>query len=72
MSVQVNRNVLKQNVIYQLMAYADDVNILKWSINIPKENAGNLVAAAMEVELEAIADKWKYMVMSREQISGRI
>jgi len=59
MSVLVNRNVVKQNVIYHLMAYVDDVNILKWSIIILKENAGYFLAAAMNVELEVIADKCK-------------
>jgi len=72
LGIHVNRNVLKQNVLYHLKAYADDVNILKWSINILKENARYLIAATLEVGFEVIADKCKYIVMSREQIARRI
>jgi len=37
-----------------------------------KENAEALVAATREIGLEVSADKTKYMVMSRDQNSGRI
>ena len=37
--VQVNRNGLKLNGTHQLLAYADDVNILGGSIHTLKENA---------------------------------
>ena len=36
--VQVNQDGLKLNCIHQLLAYADDVNILGRSINMVKEN----------------------------------
>jgi len=55
----------------QLLAYADDVNILGGSIHTPKENAEALVAATREIGLEISADKTKYMVMSRDQNAGR-
>ena len=70
--VQVNRDGLKLNGTHQLLAYADDVNILGGSIHTLKENAEALVAAAREIGLEVSADKTKYMVMSRDQNAGRI
>ena len=57
---------------HQLLAYADDVNILGGSLHTLKENAVGLVAAAREIGLEVSADKTKYMVMSRDQNAGRI
>jgi hypothetical protein len=37
--VQVNQNGLKLNGTHQLLAYADDVNILGGSIRTVKENS---------------------------------
>ena len=62
-----NQDGLKLNGTHQLLAYADDVNILGGSIHTLKENAEALVAATREIGLEVSADKTKYMVMSREQ-----
>jgi len=70
--VQVNRDGLKLNGTHQLLAYADDVNILAGSTYTLKENAEALVAATRETGLEVSADKTKYMVMSRDQYAGRI
>jgi len=70
--VQVNRDGLKLNGTHQLLAYADDVNILAGSIRTLKENAEALVAATREIGLEVSADKTKYMVMSRDQNAERI
>jgi len=63
---------LKLNGTHQLLAYAEDVNILGGSTHTVKENAEALVAAAREIGLEVIAEKTKYMVMSRDQNAGRI
>ena len=71
-SVQVNRDGLKLNGKHQLLAYADDVNILTGSVHTLKENAEALVAGTREIGLEVSADKTKYMVMSRDQNAGRI
>ena len=68
--VQVNQDGLKLNGTHQLLAYADDVNILGGSIHSLKENAEALVAATREIGLEVNADKTKYMVMSRDQNAG--
>jgi len=57
---------------HQLLAYADDANILGGSIHYLKENAEALVAATRETGLEVRADKTKYMVMSRDQNAGKI
>jgi len=58
---------------HQLLAYADVVNILGGSTRIHtlKDNADALVAATREIGLEVSADKTKYMVMSRDQNTGR-
>jgi len=70
--VQVNQDGLKLNGTHQLLAYADDVNVLAGSIRTLKENAEALVAAAREIGLEVSADKTKYMVMFRDQNAGQI
>jgi len=70
MRVQVNQDGLKLNGTHQLLAYADDVNILGGSTHTLKENAEALVAATRETGLEVSADKTKYMVMSRDQNAG--
>jgi len=63
---------LKLNGIHQLLAYADDVNILGGTIHTLKENAEALVAAIREIGLKVSGNRTTYMVMSREQNAGRI
>jgi len=70
--VQVNQGGLKLNGTHQLLAYADDFNILGGSIHTLKENAETLVTGSREIGLEVSADKTKYMVMFRDQNAGRI
>ena len=62
---------MKPNGTHQLLAYADDVNILGGSIQTLKENAEAVVAATREIGLEVSADTTKYMVMSRDRNAGR-
>ena len=69
--VQVNQDGLKINGTHQLLAYADDVNILGGSLHTLKENAEALVAATWEIGEEVSAVKTKYMVMSQDQNAGR-
>ena len=54
---------MKLNGAHQLLAYADDVNILGGSVHTIKEIAEGLVGASKETELEVKADKTKYMLM---------
>ena len=69
---KVNQDGLKLNGTHQLLAYADDVNILGGSIHTLKENSEASVAVTREIGMEVSADKTKYMVMSRDQNAGRI
>jgi len=62
---------LKLNGTHQLLAYADDVNVLGGNIRAVKEKAEALVVGAKEIGLEVNADKTKYTVMSRDQNAGR-
>jgi len=72
-SVQVNDDGLKLNGTFQLLVYADDVNIhvLGGSVHTVNENAKALIVASKETGLEINADKTKYMAMSRDQSAGR-
>ena len=62
---------MKLNGTHQLLAYADDVNILGGSVHKVKENAETIVVATKEIGLEVNADKTKYTIMSRDQNAGR-
>ena len=68
--VQVNQDGLKLNGTHQVLAYANDVDILGGSVHAVKESAEALVVAAKENGLEVNADKTKYMVMSRDWDAG--
>jgi hypothetical protein len=69
--VQVNQDGLKLNGTCQLLAYADDVNIVGGSAHTMKENAEALLVATKEIGLEVNADKTKYMVMYRDRNAER-
>jgi hypothetical protein len=71
-SVQINQDGLKLNGTHQLLAYADDVNIVGGSVHTVKKNAEALVAATKEIGLAVNAHKTKYMTVSRDQNVGRI
>jgi hypothetical protein len=62
---------LKLNGTHQLLAYADDVNILGGSVHTVKKNAEALVVVTKENGLEVNVYKTKYMIMSRDQNAGR-
>ena len=61
----MNQDGLKLNGTQQLLAYADDINILGGSAHTVKENAEALLVATKEIGLEVNADKTKYIIMSR-------
>jgi hypothetical protein len=56
--------------MYQLLVYADDVNILGGSVHTIYKNTQTLVVDSKANGLEVNADKTKYMVMSRDQNAG--
>jgi hypothetical protein len=63
-SVQVNQDGLKLNGTYQLLVYADDVNMLGGSVHTKNGNTEALIVASKEIGLEVNVDKTTYMVMS--------
>ena len=62
---------MKLNCTHQLLAYADDDNIVGGSVHTVKKNAEALAAATKEIGLEVNAYKTKYMIMSPDQNAGR-
>jgi len=62
---------LKFNGTHQLLAYADDVNILRERVHTIKKNTEAVVVGGKEIGLDVNADKTKHVVMSRDQSEGR-
>jgi hypothetical protein len=58
---------VKLNGTHQLLAYADDVNIVEENTDTIKKNTEALLDANMEVGLEVNQEKTKYMLMSHTQ-----
>jgi hypothetical protein len=69
--VQENQAGLKSNGTHQLLAYADDVNLLGDNIDIINKNTETRVDASKEVGLKANVEKTKYMLVSRDQNAGQ-
>jgi hypothetical protein len=69
--VQVNQDGLKLNGTHQLLVYAYDVNILGGSVHTIEKNTEALVVGSKKTGIQAIADKTKYTVMSRDENAGR-
>jgi hypothetical protein len=62
---------LKLNGTHQLLAYADNVNLLGDNIDTIKKNTETLIDASKEVGLEIHVEKTKYMLLTRHQNVGR-
>jgi hypothetical protein len=62
---------LKLTGTHQLLAYADDVNLLGDNIDTINKNTETLIDASKEVGLEVNVEKTKYMLVSRDQNSGQ-
>jgi hypothetical protein len=58
---------LKLNGTLQLLAYADDVNLLGDDISTVNKHTETLIEASKEVGLEIKAEKTKYMLLSCHQ-----
>jgi hypothetical protein len=62
---------LKLNGTHQLVAYADDVNLMGDNIDTINKNTETLIDASKEVGLEVKVEKTKYMLVSRDQSAGQ-
>jgi hypothetical protein len=62
---------LKLNGTHQLLAYADDVNLLGDNIDTIKKKMETLIDASKEVGLEINVEKSKCMLLSRHQNVGQ-
>jgi hypothetical protein len=65
--VQEKQEGLKLNGTHQLLAYADDINILGENIGTTQKSTGALLYAGKEVGLEVNSEKTKYMLMKRKK-----
>jgi sorting nexin-29 len=68
---QENQEGLKLYRTHQLLAYADDVNIMGGNLDTIKKNTDALLYASKEVGLEVNPEKSKYMLISSSQKTGQ-
>jgi hypothetical protein len=69
--VQENQEWLKLTGTHQLLASADDDNIVGGNIDTIKKNTEALLDSGKEVRLEVNPEKTKYTLMSRSQKIGK-
>jgi hypothetical protein len=65
MNAQETQTMLNLKGTHQLLAYADDINLLEDNIYAIKKHTETLIDASREVGLEVNAEKTKYMLLSR-------
>jgi hypothetical protein len=68
---RINQVELKLNGTHQLLAYADDVNLLEANIDSMKKNSETSIDASKKVGLEVNFVKTKYMLLSLHQNAGQ-
>jgi hypothetical protein len=70
--VQETQVGLKLNGTHQLLAYADDVNLLGDNIDAIEKSTETLIDASKEVSLKIDVEKTKYVLPSRHQNASQI
>jgi hypothetical protein len=60
------------NGTHQLLAYADDADLLGNYIDTINRNTETLIDASKEVGMEVSTEKAKYMLVSRDQNADQI
>jgi hypothetical protein len=70
---KVQENQVGLNLIgtYQLLIYANDVNILGDDIDTIEKNAQTLIDVSKEIGLQVNTEKTKYMSLSRHHNAGQ-
>jgi hypothetical protein len=62
---------MKLNGTHQLLAYADDVNLLRNNIDTINKSTETIIDASKEVGLEINIEKNKYMLLYCHQNTGQ-
>jgi hypothetical protein len=62
---------LKLNGTYQLLVYADDVNLLGDNIDTIEKKTLSLIDASKKVSLEVNTEKTKYILLCHHQNAGQ-
>ena len=65
--VKENRIGLDMNGKYQLLVYADDVNMLGENLQTIRENTEIFIKASKKIGIEVNSEKTKYMITSRQR-----
>jgi len=71
MRVQVNQDGLKFNGTYQLLVYADDVNIIGGSVHTVKRNTEAVAVARKEVGLETLIKVYGHVSRSECRMQSK-
>jgi hypothetical protein len=67
--VQENKIGLKLKETHELLAYADNVNLLQYNIDTVNKDTETLIGDSKEVYLEIIIEKTKYVLLVCHQKS---